>query len=451
MTMTAEQIARVIEELQPLVGARIQRVDVVAEREVVLELRVPGRTLRMLLSARPQLGAVCLVSKRPKRLVPPGQLQAILRARLLGQPVMRLECAAHTIILSTRRMQIRVRIDGGKAAFELLDPPSDLPDLLQEIPIPEVFTLAQEFGAQFAEHAPQEADRVLRTALGKVLKARRKKLSRLEAKLEGDRSKHAKHLEAASDGELLKAELYKVKRGDAQAEVMDWTTGTTRIVVLDPKLNPQRNLERLFARVKKAKRGLPRVEGRLGDLKAKLQSVDAQIAKLEAADSETLEAWSKSWNDDLESPKSGRSARKTTKKVHPLDKWSREFLAVDGTSIRVGKGATANDRLTFSGAKGDDIWLHARGTTGAHVILSNKRGTSPSPEALLDAAHLAAHYSSSKNDSKVEVMHTEARHVKKTKGAAAGSVGVAKSKTMLVGMDASRLDRLLGRTGGAVN
>ncbi|MEQ8980761.1 MAG: hypothetical protein RL846_22655, partial [Deltaproteobacteria bacterium] len=75
----------------------------------------------------------------------------------------------------------------------------------------------------------------------------------------------------------------------------------------------------------------------------------------------------------------------------------------------------------------------------------NDKGQSPSSEALLDAAHLAAFYSSAKNDAKVEVLHTEARHVKKTKGAPPGLVGVAKSKTLLVRMDSARLDRLLGR------
>ncbi|MEO1336112.1 MAG: NFACT RNA binding domain-containing protein, partial [Myxococcota bacterium] len=97
----------------------------------------------------------------------------------------------------------------------------------------------------------------------------------------------------------------------------------------------------------------------------------------------------------------------------------------------------------FTGAKGDDIWLHARGTAGAHVILRNAKGRSPHPDALLDAAILAAHYSSAKNEGKVEIIYTEARHVKKTKGAPAGQVGVSKSKTLLVQMDAQRLQRLL--------
>ncbi|CAN0557564.1 unnamed protein product, partial [Laminaria digitata] len=99
MSMTAQQLELVVSELQPLIGARIQRVDVVAEREVVLELRVPGRTLRLLLSARTQLGALCLVDKRPRRLVPPGQMQALLRARLIGQALIRLRVEGRTVEL----------------------------------------------------------------------------------------------------------------------------------------------------------------------------------------------------------------------------------------------------------------------------------------------------------------------------------------------------------------
>ncbi len=442
--MTAQQLELVVSELQPLIGARIQRVDVVAEREVVLELRVPGRTLRLLLSARTQLGALCLVHKRPRRLVPPGQMQALLRARLVGQALIRLRVQGRTVELTTRRLQVCVRIDGGKSAFKMLPPPDDLPQELEAISIPESFTMAQSFGQAHADRAPEEADRLLRTALSRTLRARRRKLTRLLGKLQGDEKKHASFQDAGADGELLKAELHRIKRGASEVDVTDWATGTTRTVKLDPRLSAKRNLELLFSRSKRAARGLPRVQARLRDVRTQVEALDGQLAALQSASSEQLVAWSASWADAPQG-RTPAAKGKRAPKAHPLDKWSRRFEALDGTQIRVGKGAKANDRLTFSGAHGDDIWLHARGTAGAHVIVSNSKGRSPSPEALLDAAHLAAHYSSAKNDSKVEVMHTEVRHVKKTKGAPAGSVGVAKSKTFLVRMDAKRLDRLLGR------
>lgn len=442
--MSTADLEAIVSELRPLLGARIQRIDVIAPREVVLELRVPGRTLRLLASARPDLGRLCLVERRPPRLVPPGQLQSILRARLTGQPLLGLHLEGRAVRLRTRRLDVVVRIDGGKAAFAL-EPPTDPGETIEVRPIPDDFPRARAAGADYAERAPAALDDALRAALARTLRARRRKLRRLLGKVEGDERRLASFQDAGEEAELLKTVMHRIERGAREVEVIDWTTGAPRTLALDPALSPKQNLERRFARAKKARRGLPRVQARLEAVRADLAQLDARLEALEGASREALEAWTKDWSDaPADRAPSGRGAAR----AHPLDKFSRAFTAKDGSTIRVGKGAAANDRLTFSGAKGTDIWLHARGVTGAHVILSNAKGAAPHPEALLDAAHLAVHYSSAKGEAKAEVIHTEVRHVKKTKGAPAGQVGIAKSKTMLVRMERARLDRLLGREGG---
>lgn len=449
MTLDRDTLYAVVDELQPLVGARIQRVDVVAEREVSLELRVPGRTLHLVLSARASLGRVALVGRRPTKEIPGGQLQAILRARLTGQHLLRLLAEDREVVVDTPRARLTVRLAGGKAAFSILPAAEDLPDRIEPIPIPDRFPRAEEIGATYAARAPEIAEASVRSGLARVLRGRRRKMSRLRKNVARDRTRLASFLDAGELGELLKTALHQVKRGDTSVEVMDWAKGEARTVPLDPSRTPQANLERLFARAKKARRGLPQVDARLARLDADLAALDDKIAKLEGADPSTLEAWAEAEGDALEGVRLQVGAPAApARRAHPLDAVSRRFDSVDGVEIRVGKGAKANDRLTLSGAKGDDIWLHARGTTGAHVLLRNEKGRTPSREALLDAAHLAAHYSTAKNDAKVEVIYTEARHVKKVKGAPAGQVGVGKSKTLLVSMDATRLDRLLGRTGG---
>ncbi len=90
--------------------------------------------------------------------------------------------------------------------------------------------------------------------------------------------------------------------------------------------------------------------------------------------------------------------------------------------------------------------MHVRGISGAHVLIPNPKKQQIHPETILDAAHLAAHYSSAKNDSKVEIMVTEARFVKKTKGAAPGLVGVSRSKTLLINMEPERIQRLMNKS-----
>ncbi len=445
MTITAEVLAQVIAELQPLLGAKIQRADLVAPRELVIELRIPKQTVRLLFSAQPGAARCHWVPERPPRLAPAGPLQAVLRRKLVGQPLVQLTSTGRTITLDARAAVLTIRLDG-KPNFQL-GPPSGVEPPVWT-PAELLFSKSTELHQHYGVQAPQAARASLMQALLSGLRVRQKKLQKLVVALRGDLEQLRKMERLGRQGELLKSQLHLVQRGNTSVSVTNWETGEPELLGLDPALGPKENLARFFAKSKKAQRGLPVVQGRLAQAEAELKHLTEQQALIETSDLEALQRLA----EDAPGPtaqqiaKLDPSARPATKnEAHPLDKFSRRFVAADGTEIRVGKGAEANDRLTLSGAKGDDIWLHARGTAGAHVVLRNSKGASPSSEALLDAAHLAAFYSSAKNDSKVEITYTEARYVKKSKGDPPGRVSVARGKTIMVTMEAGRLDRLLGK------
>ena len=441
---SSADLAAVVHELSPLVGGRIQQVDVVAERELVLNIRVPGRTFRLLLSARPGAGRVHLVPQRPTREVPGGALQSFLRQRLAGGPLLGLTSEGRSVCVDTPTARLTLRLEGGRRAL-LVAPPAGLPmpDLEARPPIPDAFPMNDAVAAAYAESLPQLRSVSIADRMLVSIRGRRKKLKRLQSNVGRDQARLQKMQQGGWHGELIKPLLGQLKRGQVSVEAMDWQTGSTVCISLDPGLGPKQNLERFFARAKKAARGLPMVEQRLEAIAAELSDLEADEAAIRSADPATLLELAEAQGLDLSGlVVSTAPGKKTKPATHPLDRWSRRFEAADGTEIRVGKGAVANDRLTL-GAKGDDIWLHARGTTGAHVLLRNSKGRTPNADALLDAAVLAAHFSTARNDSKVEVIYTEARHVKKTKGAPAGSVGVSKSKTLLVEMESARLQRLM--------
>ena len=215
---------------------------------------------------------------------------------------------------------------------------------------------------------------------------------------------------------------------------MDWTTQSTVTVPLDPKLDGRANLARYYARAKKARRGLPMVEERTRTIEAEVAELERTIARVEGGEDIDVPIASKAVT-----PRRGRS------EPAPIDKVSRGFVTSDGHEVRVGKGAAANDRLTLAFARGHDLWLHARGLTGAHVVLRLNKGRVATSEALLDAAHLAAHFSDARGEPKVDVMYTEARNVRKVKGAAHGAVNVSKERTLTLRVEAERLARLLDR------
>ena len=446
------ELAAVVAELQPLIGGRIQQVDVVAEREVVLAIRVPGRTHHLVISARRGAGRVHLVGGRPTREVPGGALQSFLRQRLAGGPLLDLSVDGRRVRLDTLQARLTMHLDGGRKAL-LVEASAGLPlpDLSTGAAIPERFPINETEAAKYAALLPQLRTGSLTDHIVGALSAKMKKLKRLQANVRKDRQRLEAMAEDGWRGELIKPLIRQIRRGQSSVEAIDWKTGDPVSIPLDVRLGPQQNVQRLFHRAKKASRGLPLVEARLETIDRELAELAEERARVLAADHEGLIAIAEAKGVELsgldlprsEKPKANASA------PHPLDRWSRRFEAKDGTEIRVGKGAAANDRLTLT-AKGDDLWLHARGTAGAHVVVRRAKGASIHPEALLDAAVLAAHFSSARNDHKVEVIYTEARHVKKTKGAPAGLVGISKSKTLLVQMDPARLSRLLGPSGPAV-
>ena len=102
--------------------------------------------------------------------------------------------------------------------------------------------------------------------------------------------------------------------------------------------------------------------------------------------------------------------------------WSgREFLSPNGVPILVGRNRAENERLSLKVARDPDVWMHVRGSPGAHVVLqmSRIRGprTRPSDECMQMAADLAAFYSEMRDENKVLVTYTSPRHITKPKGA----------------------------------
>src|SRR5690606_26445001 len=106
--------------------------------------------------------------------------------------------------------------------------------------------------------------------------------------------------------------------------------------------------------------------------------------------------------------------------------------------------AKDNDELTLHLAKGNDLWLHARGVAGSHVIVPcDKSGELP-PDVLLDAAHLAAWFSPLRKSERVDVQYTQRKHLRKPgKGAPAGLVLVPKERVLHLRVEEERVRRLL--------
>ena len=107
---------------------------------------------------------------------------------------------------------------------------------------------------------------------------------------------------------------------------------------------------------------------------------------------------------------------------------------VEGFEVLVGKGARDNDELTFRVAEPADLWMHAAGYAGSHVVVRNPDRLAELPRSVVEyGARLAAYHSKAKEArGKVEVHVCRASEVRKPRGFPPGKVEIRRWDTVKV-------------------
>ena len=276
----------------------------------------------------------------------------------------------------------------------------------------------------------------LRAETARALQGRRKRLVRRRDAIREDLAKGERARELARVAALAVPLAASLPRGSTSVTVEDWTTGEAvpHAIPLDPARSPRDSLEKIFAASRRLQRGAPLATARLGETEKAIAELDRRLDLVARAtnEEELLAA-----RAEAELPKPG--APKPAQERKPP---YRTFRTPRGT-ILVGRGAARNDELTFRVAKPYHLWLHARGFPGAHVVVQLRRDQACPPELLVDAAHLAAHFSDARGERTVEVTYVPRKFVRKTKGGAPGAVIVEREKVMSLRFDDAHLARLL--------
>ena len=218
-------------------------------------------------------------------------------------------------------------------------------------------------------------------------------------------------------GELIQANLYRLKKGEAVAQVENFYTETCEPIEIpmDVSLSPAQNAQRYFKLYQKA-RGARTLAA---EQKAKAEQ---ELEYLEQMEDDLRKCTDAAGLSELRAmlEKSGhvRQTFSRVKQRKEAPSQPMKFLSCDGIEIEVGKNALQNERLTM-GAKGDELWLHAQKMPGSHVLVHS----ADVPEATLkEAAMLAAYYSKGVRSAQVPIDATLRRYIKKPGGTPAGFV-----------------------------
>ncbi|MGH7168516.1 MAG: NFACT RNA binding domain-containing protein, partial [Nitrospiraceae bacterium] len=322
-----------------------------------------------------------------------------------------------------------------------------LPD--EDLPFPVSAALERRYRDREEETARA---RMRQSRLTELRKRIKKASRRLEA-LQTDLDKAARFRDHARYGELLKTNLGKIHKGQEQVTVIDYFDPSTPelVIPLDPSKSPKGNLDDYFKKYRKHLSAEREIRPRLEAMTRELTALRAELTAVERGEGTPVrpeQAPSRGIPPPRHKPSAIshlpaaglRQAGQRSARAGPF----RRFESVDGLPIYVGRNARENEALTFKMARSDDLWLHARGTPGSHVVVRLEKGANPPPETIKDAATLALQYSDLKKSGKGEVIYTKRKWVRKVKGQSPGTVTVTQEKTIFVQLDRARLDRLKG-------
>ncbi|CAH0157484.1 hypothetical protein SRABI84_00853 [Peribacillus simplex] len=239
-------------------------------------------------------------------------------------------------------------------------------------------------------------------------------------------------------GELLTANLYQMKKGMKEIEVVNYYDEEQSMVTipLDPLKNPSDNAQKYFSRYQKSKNAVGVVQEQIEKTKLELAYFEALHQQLQSASPRDIEEI----REELQEEGYIRQKKKKGMKKPANAKPQLEtYYATDGDLIFVGKNNKQNDYLTNKFARRDEIWLHTKDIPGSHVVIRNE---APSEKTIKEAAVLAAFFSKAKQSSSVPVDFTQVRHVKKPNGSKPGFVIYDQQQTVYITPDADIVIRL---------
>lgn len=227
----------------------------------------------------------------------------------------------------------------------------------------------------------------------------------------------------AAVGNALLMQAQEIPKGstDVTLEI----EGRPERVTLDPALSPYENAQKYFERSRLSRARKTELAERTRQLKNNAARFERMIQEVGVCDDlrslEMIELSARREHpEQLRAPSEGPAFRK--------------YVVAGGWTVLVGKNAKQNDELTTKYAKKEDIWLHARGVPGSHVVLQapGSKPKSVPKEAIEQAAEIAAFYSDAKTQTVAPVSYTQKKFVRKPKGAEPGTVIMEREEVIMV-------------------
>lgn len=268
------------------------------------------------------------------------------------------------------------------------------------------------------------------------------KIGSLRPKLEQAVKKHESAIQQLSEGDkgLERAEEYEQfghilmshahEKRDMESGVVQFSDFYNENRPVNIPVKPGRsiaeNAQRYYEKSTKAIRNVEESAKRLKVIQRETDELKSLLNSLNHVEKNyQFDEWYSEHEEDLR--RLGILSKVQNEKALPFRK-----AEIDGFEIWIGKNAKSNDML-ISAAHKEDVWLHARGVGGSHVVIRmGNRKDMPQKSTLRKAAAVAAWNSKARGSKLAPVIVTKRKYITKPKGAPPGAVKVQREDVEMV-------------------
>lgn len=263
------------------------------------------------------------------------------------------------------------------------------------------------------------------TAAANIQNKLSKKLIILNAELEqAEKKDEYKHY-----GDLITANLYKIKQGDTAVRLVNYYKEDCpeQTVTLDKRLSPSQNAQSYFKKYAKLKKSEIFKKEQIELAKRELAYIESVIESLDRAENDDEYSHIR---DELVLGGYMKKSTVTPGRKAASNMPVKQYLP-SGRAVYIGKNNMQNDYIDSKLASKKDWWFHTKNYAGSHVVMLCD-GEEPPAEDFTNAARLAAYNSKARGGENVAVDYTLVKNLKKPAGSPPGFVTYLSNYTAYV-------------------
>ena len=224
-------------------------------------------------------------------------------------------------------------------------------------------------------------------------------------------------------GDLIMANLYNLHDYSSEVEVFDYENNCKTKIKLKKEKTLKENANIFYKKYNKSKTANTKLEGLIEFQKQQKQYFEQILYSLKI---------SKNIYDlkeiEQEIP-SSLSINNESKKHSNISEKIMYIELADQTRIYIGKNNKQNDYIVSKLADEDDLWFHTKDCAGSHVLLKTQK---LSDELILRCAKLAKENSQGADSSKIGVIYTRRKYLRKPPKANLGYVTYRNEKEIVI-------------------